>query len=182
MRPVAWRFVQDWNCIACGQCCKEYTVVLRFNEWLNIVRHYGVETTVPGLNKIYLRKRSDGSCIFLRRIGNLAICGLQHMKPQACKLWPFKIYTKPRYGQEKQALYEYRTRKFFVYVDPACRGIRWGTPTRHFMSKVVPEFIQIAFGTAQKQKYSTANINQLLMQQLIKPKVVPVKVLKVRVS
>jgi len=171
MPPIAWRYINDWQCIACGICCKEYDVALRFNEWLNIVRVYGIEATVPGLNKVYLKRRSDGSCIFLRRMGNFWICSLQdYLKPQACKLWPFKIYTRPRYGQEKQAVFPFNGRKFYVYVDPACIGIKWGNPSQRLIEKVIPEFIRIASGQPQPQQYSTANLNKLYMQ-IAKPRV-----------
>jgi len=137
MPPIAWRYINDWQCIACGICCKEYDVALRFNEWLNIVRVYGIEATVPGLNKVYLKRRSDGSCIFLRRMG---------------------------YGQEKQAVFPFNGRKFYVYVDPACIGIKWGNPSQRLIEKVIPEFIRIASGQPQPQQYSTANLNKLYMQ------------------
>jgi len=167
MRPVPWSYLNSWNCIACGLCCKEYEVVLRFPEWLRIVKNFGVEATVPSLNKFYLKKGNDGSCIFLQRVGDLWICSLQNMKPQACKLWPFKIYPYPKYGRPNEALYRYFENKFFVYVDPACIGIRWGKPSWTYREKIVPEFIQIATGLLEKQHYSTAGIRTLRLD--VKP-------------
>lgn len=167
MQPVPWSYINSWNCIACGLCCKEYEVILRFPEWLRIVKNYGVEVTIPDLNKFYLKKRSDGSCVFLHRIGNLWICALQNMKPQACKLWPFKVYPHPKYGRPRDATYRYAGSRFFVYVDPACVGIRWGRPSHKYLDKVIPEFIQIATGSLEKQRYSTANIRALRLS--VKP-------------
>ncbi|RLI21433.1 YkgJ family cysteine cluster protein [Candidatus Bathyarchaeota archaeon] len=179
MHPIAWRHINNWQCIACGICCKEYDVALRFNEWINIIKVYGIDVTIPGLNKVFLRRRNDGSCIFLQKLGGLWICTLQNsLKPQACKLWPFKIYTHPRYGQEKQAVFEYNGRKFYIYVDPNCIGIRWGTPSQTLIEKTIPEFIQIALGHNQTQHYSTANINKLVTQQLTKPKIIPLQIVR----
>lgn len=58
MIPIPWRYVESWSCIACGMCCKGYQVVLGFNEWVNLVRTYGVGVTQPGVNKFYLGKRA----------------------------------------------------------------------------------------------------------------------------
>ena len=183
MRPVPWTYVNSWRCIACGICCKEYDVALRFNEWLNIVKTYGVEVTVPGLNKMFLKRRSDGSCVFLRKVGNLWICSLQNsLKPQACKLWPFKIYTYPRYGQERQAIFKYNGKKFYIYIDPNCIGIRWGKPSQGFIEKTIPEFIKIALGYNQIQRYSTANVSSLIIQQLTKPKTIPFQIVRLTVN
>jgi len=61
---VPWQYIADWKCNACGQCCRAYSVVVNFHEWLKIVKNYGVETTASGLNKIFIKRRSDGSCVF----------------------------------------------------------------------------------------------------------------------
>jgi Fe-S-cluster containining protein len=95
MQFVPWQYIADWKCGACGLCCRAYSVVLNFQEWLRIIKNYGVETTTSGLNKLFIKKKSDGSCAFLYNPSNTYVCGLQHMKPKACKLWPFKILGKP---------------------------------------------------------------------------------------
>jgi len=87
------------------------------------------------------------------------------MKPMACKLWPFKILNKPKYGRAKEALFNYNGREFFVYIDPLCPEIRWGKPTLETVYKVIPEFIEIALGLREKQVYSTSTIlNELFPQ------------------
>jgi len=91
---VPWRYIADWKCIACGKRCKAYSVVLSFPEWLKIVKNYGVDKTVSGLNKLFIKRRNDGSCVFLCKLSNTHFCGLQFMKPKACKLWP-KFSTNP---------------------------------------------------------------------------------------
>lgn len=161
MMPVPWRYVKSWNCIACGLCCKEYNVVLTFTEWLNIVKNYGVSATVPGINKFFLKRKSDGSCIFLQHFSNTYFCGLQPTKPRACKLWPFKVFSQPKFGKAKEATYTYNGRKFYMYLDPFCLGITWGTPTQGFMEKTLREFVEIALGLREKQYYTTS---QLLLQ------------------
>ena len=80
------------------------------------------------------------------------------MKPKACKLWPFKILSRPEFGRPNEASYKYEDRKFFVYVDPACIGIWWGKPTQEFAYRTMPELIEIALGLREKQYYSTSKI------------------------
>jgi Fe-S-cluster containining protein len=159
MIPVPWRYVESWDCIACGMCCKGYQVVLRFNEWVNIIRKYGVGVTQPGISQFYLGKKGDGTCIFLTKLYDNWLCGLQNMKPKACKLWPFKILSRPRFGRPNEAVYKDGDRKLFIYVDPACIGTRWGKPTQEFTYRILPEFVEIALGLHEKQYYSTSKIS-----------------------
>ena len=158
MIPVSWRNVKTWNCVKCGMCCRDYKVVLNFGEWVNLVRNYGVATTIPSVNKLLLGKKLDGTCYFLTPLGGNCTCGLQYMKPLACKIWPFKIFLDPKFGSPNEALYRYRNRNFFVYVDPACTGLSWGIPTPEFKYKKLPEFIDVAVGILRKQLYSTSKI------------------------
>jgi len=151
-----WKYANIWRCNGCGLCCKEFEVVLTFNEWLNITKKYGVGATRAGLNKFYMGKKSDGSCIFLYATPNGKwLCGLQHSKPLACKLWPFKVLSKPTYGHPSESIFEYNGQRFYVYIDPFCPGIRWGQPSPELVHKVIPEFIEIALGIRNTQLYST---------------------------
>jgi len=159
MVPIPWRYVESWNCIACGICCKGYQVVLGFNEWVDLIRNYGVGVTQPSISKFYLGKKSDGTCIFLTKLYDTWLCGLQNMKPKACKLWPFKILSRPEFGRPNEATYKYMDRNLFVYIDPACLGTRWGKPTQEFTHRTLPEFIEIAVGLREKQYYSTSRIS-----------------------
>ena len=156
MMPVPWRYVSSWNCNACGLCCRGFNVALSFAEWLNIVKNYGVGFTSSGINKFYLKRRDNGSCVFLYNYHGKALCGLQHMKPLACKLWPFKVLQKPRYGRAKEAEYDFFGRKLYIYVDPSCTGLVWGSPTISFVEKTLTEFIELALGMREKQVYSTS--------------------------
>jgi len=158
MLPIPWRSVESWSCIACGLCCNGFDVVLDFLEWINIVKDYGVDYTQPGISRLYLKRKSDGTCVFLHRYYGNWLCSLQHMKPMACKLWPFKISDKPKYGRPKEALYDLNNMKLYVYVDPSCIGLRWGYPSPEFTNTILPEFVTLAQGQHRKQFYSTSRL------------------------
>jgi Fe-S-cluster containining protein len=81
--PLPWRYIENWNCNACGVCCKGFEVVLDFPEWINIVKTYGVDYTVPGLSRLHLKHKGDGTCIFLDNYYGSWLCQLQYMKPMA---------------------------------------------------------------------------------------------------
>lgn len=151
---VPWQYIAEWKCIKCGNCCKLYKVVLNFYEWLKIVKNFGVGQTVSGLDKLFIKRKSDGSCAFLRNLSNISVCELQRMKPNACKLWPFKILTRPKFGNSKQAAYNYAGNTFFVYIDTMCYGLRYGNPRHEFTSQTLKEFIEIALGI-RKEQYKT---------------------------
>ena len=166
---VPWRYIVDWKCIACGKCCRSYSVVLSFHEWLKIVKDYGVDKTASGLDKLFVKRRSDGSCIFLCQISNTYLCGLQYMKPKACKLWPFKVLSKPKFGYANEAVYYYGGNKFFVYADSTCSGVRYGKPTPEFANYTLKEFAEIALGIRHNQFKTTANIG--FLSPYVRPKV-----------
>jgi Fe-S-cluster containining protein len=158
MGPLPWRNVKSWNCVECGMCCRDYHVVLNFSEWVNIVKNYGVDATIPSIGKLFLGKNSDGTCHFLTRNGDNCFCGLQYMKPLACKIWPFKIFDKPKFGSPDEALYAYRNNSLYIYVDPGCMGLSWGNPSPEFKYRILPEFIEVAVGLRKKQLHSTSKI------------------------
>jgi len=158
MGPIPWRYVESWNCIACGKCCMGFEVILSFPEWVNIIRSYGVGVTEASINKFHLKRRSNGSCIFLCKYFDQWLCGLQQMKPTACKLWPFKILSRPEFGRPEEASYNYKNQRLYVYVDPLCIGIRWGNPDQLFIHKTMTELVEIALGLRAEQHYSTSKI------------------------
>lgn len=155
MQFVPWSLIKSWYCNACGICCEKYDVVLKFPEWLGVVKRFGVEYTSSGLSKLFLRRRSDGSCVFLCKTPKRALCRLQGNKPQACRLWPFKVLDKPKYGDRGRAMFSYGNQTFFIYVDPLCPCLDYGQPTQNYINFVVPEFIEIAVGVRQRQLKST---------------------------
>jgi len=158
MRFIPWRYVADWKCIGCGDCCRLYSVVINFHEWLRIVKNYGVENTGSDLGKLFIGRRSDGSCAFLNSFANVCQCGLQHMKPRACQLWPFKILREPKFGYPEEATYLFGDSKVFVYADPMCNGLRFGAPTLEFAGSVLKEFVEIAAGLRSNQFKTTSSI------------------------
>ncbi len=167
MRPVPWSYVSIWNCIGCGKCCREYIVNIKFEDWMQITKRFGFGMAMPGLNEFYLKKNSDGSCVFQYRLPGLHwLCGIQHMKPKTCKLWPFMIKSVPRYGREKEAIYMLDGKTYYVYLIPDCNGILWGSPSREFTHKIMPEFIQIATGKIRRQVYSTSQ-SPFIAQRII---------------
>lgn len=159
MIPIPWRHVASWSCLACGRCCRGFEVALRLDEWVKILGTYGAVVTEPRVDRLSLRKKPDGTCVFLYRFFDRWICGLQPMKPRACKLWPFKIHGKPKYGRPDEASFTRGEKRLFVYVDPLCPGIRWGAPTQSFMHNTLPEFVEIGLGLREKQQYSTSKIS-----------------------
>ena len=158
MQLVPWQYIADWKCIACGACCRFYSVVLNFHEWLKIIKNYGVEQTVSGLDKLFIKRNTDGSCAFLCQFSNTYLCRLQQMKPKACKLWPFKIITRPEFGNTNKAEYNYGGNIFFVYADSMCSGIRYGSPSWEFVNRTLKEFIEIALGARSEQYKTTGEI------------------------
>jgi len=157
---IPWRYIADWKCVACGLCCKTYSVVLSFPEWLSIVKNFGVDKTVSGLDKFFMRRGNDGSCVFLRQFSNnMCLCGIQQMKPKACKLWPFKISTKPKFGHGNEAVYSYAGNKLYIYADSTCRGLRYGRPSWEFTDYTLKELVEIALGLRNNQSITTASIS-----------------------
>ena len=158
---VPWRYVADWKCVQCGDCCRLYSVVLNFHEWLGIVKNFGAEHTASGLNRLFIRRRSDGSCAFLHNSPYASYCALQNMKPRACQIWPFKILMKPEYGLANEAVFPLGDNRVFVYVDPACHGVRYGLPTYEFANFTLKEFVEIAAGLRVHQLKTTSNVGSI---------------------
>jgi Fe-S-cluster containining protein len=158
MEYIPWRRIADWRCLSCGDCCKLYSVVINFHEWLRIVKNYGVEHTASGLDKLFLNRRSDGSCAFLGWNGGAYLCQLQHMKPRACQLWPFKVLSKPDFGYSNEALYSYGENRVYVYADPMCNGLRPGSPSLEFSNFTLREFVELAAGIRNQQVKTTSNL------------------------
>ncbi len=159
MQFVPWRNIADWKCTACGHCCKLYSVVLNFPEWLSLVKTFGAETTVAGLDKFFIKRADNGACAFLCRLAGTYFCGLQRMKPAACKLWPFKILAEPKYGQANQAAFSYQGKRLFIYADSMCSGLRYGAPTWEFNFSTLKEFVELALGIRQMQAKTTSDLN-----------------------
>ncbi len=154
--PVPWSRIRDWNCIACGECCKHFSVPITQEEWRTIAELYGLGLTTVVNRQPHLRSTISGRCIFQRWIQGRWLCTIQTVKPLVCKLWPFRIYDHPKHGDPELASFTYRRRQIFVYCDQRCSGVSPGSPSPHLVSSVVPEFAAIALGEKVPQTFSTA--------------------------
>jgi len=154
MKVIPWNQVETWRCCGCGECCRPYTVPLSAWEWTRITQAYGLSVTEIGIDGLFLKKK-QGRCIFQYMQGGKWLCGIQNLKPLACKLWPFKIFRKPKYGRAEEASLESGGRKLFVYADSLCPMLKLGEPTEEFLKNILPEFIGISLSTYGEQHYST---------------------------
>ena len=156
--PVPWSRIRDWNCIACGECCKHFSVPITQEEWRTIVELYGPGLTTVIKRQPHLRSTISGRCIFQRWIQGRWLCTIQTVKPRVCKLWPFRIYDHPKHGDPELASFTYRRRQIFVYCDQRCSGISPGYPSTHLVHIVIPEFAAIALRDRVAQTFSTARM------------------------
>ncbi len=156
---VPWRKIASWRCRGCGDCCKKYSVVLNFPEWYRIAQTFGGQATVAGMDRFFLKRVDDGSCAFLCSFAGSYLCGLQNMKPDACRLWPFKVLSEPKYGESNQAALDFMGKRLYVYADSNCSGLRFGNPTWEFSSLTLKEFAAIAMGVCPNQQNSTRSLD-----------------------
>lgn len=154
-RVIPWGEVHSWRCDACGLCCKGFRVPLRMDEYVKIASRFGYGAVEFDLGKVYLKRGINDRCIFQRYWGGKWLCSLQAMKPLACKLYPFRVLSRPKYPGGGEAYYNYRGVELYIYLDPHCPGIRLGTPSREFVTKVLPEIVEISLGKRTRQYYST---------------------------
>ena len=129
-------------------------------EWTRITQTYGLSVAEIRKDGLFLRKR-QGRCIFQYSWNGRWLCGIQEMKPFACKLWPFKIFKRPKYGKASNACLELAGRKMFIYADPLCKGLKYGDPAPEFLTKILPEFVGISLGSYSDQYYSTIRMQRV---------------------
>jgi Fe-S-cluster containining protein len=154
-RLVPWSMVASWSCDACGECCKWFSVSVTMHEYARISHSYGHDAVILGVGRAFLRKRCDGRCIFQYRDSGGWLCGLQAEKPYACKMWPFIVCKKPLHGRQQAACWDAPYGRIYVYADPRCPRITFGEPTQYLISRVLPEFAEIAIGNTKNQLYTT---------------------------
>ena len=125
---------------------------------------YAVEIGADG--RAYLKRRRDGSCAF--QIGRL--CGIQHEKPLACKLWPFYIYPKPLdVGRPEDAAYLYGNEVYYVYVHAVCNGLGVGPPIEF----AIAEAMKIREGKMLRQKFLTSPSTPTSPIDVVRQQVLP---------
>jgi hypothetical protein len=83
---------------------------------------------------------------------------LQATKPEACKIWPFKVTAEPKLGEEELAAYDFNGHELYVYVDNMCNGVKYGKPTWEFQNQTLREFVELAVGTKEFQHYATGRV------------------------
>ncbi|PCN49856.1 hypothetical protein B6U99_07560 [Candidatus Geothermarchaeota archaeon ex4572_27] len=151
---IPWRRVGSWTCIGCGECCREFRVVLTAYEYALITKVFGTwaveldEHGDPCLRKV------GGACIFQSPSG---LCKLQPLglKPIACKVWPFKVReVKPSERVEWDELFIYNGRAYRAYVHSSCRGIGRGSEER--LVNAIKEVIEIKRDPSRPQLYTTS--------------------------
>jgi len=89
---------QKYSCHGCGDCCRDFTVQLRKRDIQKLesqkwTEKMGEEVTQDFRGQTYLKRREDGSCIFLREDG-LCRIHAEHgfaEKPVACQVFPFNL-------------------------------------------------------------------------------------------
>lgn len=128
---------------------------LLFKEYARIEPEYGPRSVEPSDKGFCVRRLSDGSCYFLRRIGSNFICKIQEEKPYVCRMFPFRVAKKAKYGSEELSAFYYKREIFYIYLDPECQGITLGQPSVEFVTNVIPEFIEIYMGNNPQQRFST---------------------------
>ncbi len=97
---------------------------------------FGVRNHSAGLDRFFIKRASDGSCAFLCNDANNYYCGLQNMKPEACKIWPFKVLSEPKYGEPNQAAYDYRACDF-TFTGTPCAAV-YDMARQHGISDTQP--------------------------------------------
>jgi Fe-S-cluster containining protein len=126
------------------------------HEYAAICHNYGYDALELGVGRPYLRKHPDGRCIFQFKQNSGWLCALQSMKPYVCKMWPFIVSRKPKYGREDDARWEYSDGEVYVYADPRCPRMIFGKPSR-LTEQMLTEFSDIAFRRQDTQLHTTCN-------------------------
>lgn len=93
--------LQNWDCHACGDCCRSYAVPATADErrriegqgWEKLPEFQGVPFFVKRGGEFYLNHRADGGCVFL---GADNLCRIHAKfgsaaKPLACRIYPFLL-------------------------------------------------------------------------------------------
>ncbi|MEM2210833.1 MAG: YkgJ family cysteine cluster protein [Nitrososphaerales archaeon] len=153
-RYVPWMSIKSWSCLTCGECCKQFKIILTPYDYAIISKRFGYNTIyIDNLGNPCLKK-VNGKCIF-QDANNL--CSLQPlgMKPLACKIWPFIIYKRPKF-EYKDALFRYKGEDYYVYVDKSypCPGVNKGNSEKLY--RTIIELIEIQHNPSRQQLYSTS--------------------------
>ncbi|MBO3840179.1 MAG: YkgJ family cysteine cluster protein [Thermoproteota archaeon] len=140
---IPWKLVKDWECKFCGNCCINHKIPLLFEEYAKIEPKYGPRSVEPGERMFYVKLLRDGKCYFLKKQGEKYFCRIHNEKPYVCRMFPFRVLRKPKYGNEELSEFKYRTEVFYVYLNRECNGVKLGNSSIRFIERVMPEFVKI---------------------------------------
>ncbi|MDW8045068.1 MAG: YkgJ family cysteine cluster protein [Nitrososphaerota archaeon] len=162
-RYIPWTSIRSWSCLMCGECCRQFKIILTPYDYAKISKRFGYEYIyIDNLGNPCIKKVNDNRCVF-QNASNL--CSLQPLgiKPLACKMWPFMIHKDPRF-EHRDALFHYKGEDYYVYVDRSypCPGIGKGDSEKLY--RTIVELIEIQHNPLKHQLYSTS------MRRLIESK------------
>ena len=141
-RYLAYRCFRDFKsgkikheCIACGASC-HLRVHLGKDDVARILQYAkenGIEETIIESrgNHYWLKRHSDGACVFLRYESKLPRCSIYNLRPTACRLYPL-IPSGAR-----------------MKVDPQCPGLSrtaGHTFKEHLSTQEVGEYVRKRLG------------------------------------
>lgn len=154
-RYIPWQRIKSWVCLRCGQCCRQFKIIITPYEYAKLSHYSQILVQIDNSGDPVLRK-VNGRCIAQDQYGS---CLLQKvgMKPVACKIWPFTIFSNPKH-REPEALFIHEGKEYFVYVDRAysCPGINKGTP--EMLPATIQETMEIYMGRKVNQLLSTSRL------------------------
>lgn len=133
-------------------CCGVYGVRLKKEEW-KLIGKLWPGAVIERNRGVYLSK-IGGRCVFQR--GQLCFLQPLGLKPLACKLWPFVVFTVPISEWETEgweSLFILGEREYFIYVDTACKGINQGSLEK--LEKVLAEVVEIHNNPWVEQRLTT---------------------------
>jgi len=155
---LPWRRVGSWHCLACGECCRKFTVILTTYEYALLTNLFGQRVVELNSRGDPCLRRVQGVCVFQSSEG---LCRLQPLglKPLACKVWPFKVVEVKNIGEAGEAdLFIHGGRAYRVYVHSSCNGIGHGS--REELVEAIKEVIEIKRNPHRPQLYSTARVKE----------------------
>ena len=139
MKLISWKEVESWKCISCGLCCYSYDITLEKKEYKRFNKIFG--NGIFNYNKFpikyFLKRKINGNCIFLNTSEAKSKCKIHQIKPIICKNFPFLILK----SKNKNSSYLYKKKRYNIYLDSMCKGIKLGNPSNQFIHKTLPGII-----------------------------------------
>ena len=90
---------KEFNCFLCGICCTKYHVHVTLPEAHRIAAELGliwgewldkyIEPRWPGYDSCLLRRKENGSCLFLEEVAGSKLyrCQIHPFRPSSCREW-----------------------------------------------------------------------------------------------